>query len=69
MVKIQHISFLWIGNDNGTGGVGILLAEKWVENVLEIKHISDRICYTKLYVGGIILVICPLNICSSSWPG
>ncbi|EDO45072.1 predicted protein, partial [Nematostella vectensis] len=36
-------------------GVGILLAEKWMEHVLEVKRISDRICAMKINVGFTIL--------------
>lgn len=49
--KHSKYKFFWIGNDKGTGGVGILVAEKWVENVLEVKHISDRIYFIKVNLG------------------
>ncbi|XP_048587465.1 uncharacterized protein LOC125570198 [Nematostella vectensis] len=57
MGKDTRYKFFWSGNDKGTGGVGILLAEKWVEHVLEVKRISDRICAIKINVGFIILTI------------
>ena len=34
----------------GTCGVGVLLAEEWVDDVLEVKRISDRICLIKINV-------------------
>ena len=29
--------FFWVGDDLGTSGVGVLLAEKWVDKVYDIK--------------------------------
>ena len=34
--KDSHFKMIWSGNDNGTGGVGILLAEEWWERVFEV---------------------------------
>ena len=53
--KDSRYKFFWIGNAKGTGGVGILLAEKWVENVHDIKRISDRIMLIKLLIGNTVL--------------
>ena len=47
----------WIGNDQGTNGVGIFLAEKWIEKVFDIKRISDRIMLIKLILGEEILTV------------
>ena len=43
--------FFWVGNNQGTSGVGVLLAEKWVDKVYDIKRVSDRIMLIKLLVG------------------
>ena len=43
--------FLWIINDGGCDGVGILLAEERVEYVLEIKCFYNRFCCIKLKGG------------------
>lgn len=45
------------GNDKCTGGGGILMAEKWVEYVLEVYCISDIILSIKINVGVNILTI------------
>ena len=34
--KDTRYKLFWIGNDGGTGGVGILLSEEWVEKVYDI---------------------------------
>ncbi|KAK3896219.1 hypothetical protein Pcinc_000141 [Petrolisthes cinctipes] len=49
--KSERYKLFWIGNDKGTGGVGIFLAEKWVDKVIEVNCVSDRIIQMKLMVG------------------
>ena len=46
-----------VGNDKGMGGVGILLAEKWVEEIFDVKRVSDRIMLIKLAVGKSIVTV------------
>ena len=43
LVLDMSITLLWVGNDKCMGGVGILLAEKWLVALFGVKHISDRI--------------------------
>ena len=35
--------FFWTGCEEGTAGVGFLVAERWVEKVLEVKPVSARL--------------------------
>ncbi|MES9950785.1 MAG: endonuclease/exonuclease/phosphatase family protein, partial [Candidatus Thiodiazotropha sp.] len=44
------------GNDKGTGGVGILLAEKWWEKVFEVVRVSDRIILIRMTIGKMVFV-------------
>ena len=39
------------------GGVGISLAEKWVEAIFDVKRVSDRIVLIKLVVGRSIVTV------------
>ena len=55
--KDSRFKLFWVGNDKGMGGVGILLAEKWVEAIFDIKHVSDRIMLIKRVVGKSIVTI------------
>ena len=55
--KDSRYKFFWVGNDQGTNGVGVLLAEKWVDKVYDIKRVSDRIMLIKLLVGESILTV------------
>ena len=45
--KDSDYKLFWIGSENGNGGVSILLAEEWVENVYDICRISDRLMMIK----------------------
>ena len=40
----------WSGNDKGTAGVGVFVAEEWIEKVF-VQRVSDRIILVKLIVG------------------
>ena len=42
------------------GGVGIILAEKWVEAIFDVKRVSDRIMLIKLFVGKSIVAVLPV---------
>ena len=42
------------GNDEGTCGVGILLAEKWWEKVFEVIRVSDRIILIRMVIGSVV---------------
>ena len=47
----SRYKFIWCGNDQGTGGVGVLVAEKWIESILEVNRISDRIIHLRFVFG------------------
>ena len=49
--------FLWAGCEEGLAGVGILVAEKWIEKVIEVKRISERIMVLRVTVGKSVLNI------------
>ena len=49
--KNSRYKFYWSGNDAGTGGVGLLLSEKWIEKVFEVKRYSDRVMLIKIIIG------------------
>ena len=48
---ICSYKFVWTGNKEGNGDIGILLAECWVANVFDVVCISDRIILLKLAIG------------------
>ena len=39
--KDSRYKCFWIGKELGAGGVGVLLAEKWIDTVFDVKRVSD----------------------------
>ena len=49
------------GNKRGLqNGVGILLAEKWIDKVISVKRFSDRLMLLKLVIGGAVFTFTSL---------
>ena len=40
--KDTRYKFYWSGNDKGTAGVGMFVAEEWIEKVFEVQRVSDN---------------------------
>lgn len=55
--KDSRYKFYWVGNQAGYGGVGVLVKEKWVENVMNVLRVNDRIMVLKLIFGKQIVSI------------
>ena len=55
--KNSSYKMFWIGNDEGIGGVGILVAEKWVDRVFEVKRVNDRILVLKVVIGSMVVAV------------
>ena len=51
----KRYKFVWIGNHKGEAGVGVLVAERWLEKMIEVKRVSDRIIVLRLLLGKSIL--------------
>ena len=49
--KDTRYKLYWSGNDKGTAGVGVFVAEEWIEKVFEVQRVSDRIILVKLIIG------------------
>ena len=47
--KNDGCKLFWIGCDSGTGSVGIKVADKWVERVLEVRRVNTRVIIQKLF--------------------
>ena len=55
--KGAQYKFFWIGNVQGTNGVGVFLAEDLIDKIYDIKCVSDRIVLIKLLICDEILTI------------
>ena len=51
MGKDSYYKFFWQGDSLGNAGVGIVLADKWVDKVVRVDRISDRIMTLELLIG------------------
>ena len=58
--KESRYKLFWSGNSKGTAGVGVFVAEKWIEKVFEVKQVFDRIILVKIIVGQ--QVLCFLSV-------
>ena len=58
--KDTKYKLYWCGNKQGLGGVGILLAEKWVDKVFKVERFTDRIMLLKLIIGNAVLTFIAL---------
>ena len=47
----------WIGNELDKGGVGVLLAEKWIDNVFDVKRVSNHLMMIKMIVGEVFVTV------------
>ena len=55
-VRTPGTSRKWSGNDKGTAGVGVFVAEEWIEKVFEVQRVSNRIIIEKLVVGQHVVI-------------
>ena len=55
--KDSRYKLFWVGNKNGTEGVGVLLSEEWIEKVYDINRVSDRIMLIKLSIDKKIITV------------
>ena len=55
---------LQCGLSKGTVGVGVFVAEKWIEKVFDVKRVSDRFILVKVIVGQSVL--CFLSVYAHS---
>ena len=54
-----------MGSEAKTEGVGIFVAEKWVDSVVSVERHSERILVLKMVLGGRLLNVFSFGICSS----
>ena len=54
--RVSRYKYFGCGNDEGTCGEGILLAENWWEKVFEVIRVSDRIILIRMVVGSVVFV-------------
>ena len=48
--EVGRYKFFWMGREEGYHGVGGLVAEEWIEKVLDVKRWSERIMVLRVVV-------------------
>ena len=55
----SYYKFFWKGDDSGSGGVGVLVAGKWIDNVVSVvRHSTRLIMLQLLWEKSIINFVC-----------
>ena len=47
----EKYKLFWQGRKDGYAGVGILVAARWIDKVMEVTRISERIMFVWILVG------------------
>src|SRR3989442_2013665 len=63
--KGKSYKFFWSGGSDRLAGIGMLVAKKWVKNVIEVRKLSERIMLIRVAIGTNILNV----ILSDQTPG
>ena len=53
--KDSVYKFFWCGDQSGYGGVGVLIAEKWIDNVISVARHNHRCIQIRFLVGTVIV--------------
>lgn len=53
--QIGSYKFFWVGSKGGDSGVGVMVAQKWTQNVIGVTRINDRLIVVRLSIGKTIL--------------
>ena len=53
--KFGEYKFFWMGCADGIHGVGLLVAERCIEKVLEMRRVSERLMVVRVIVGRTVL--------------
>ena len=47
----RRYKFFWQCCNKGTAGVGVFSAERWIDRVVDVVRVNERIMYVKLVIG------------------
>ena len=49
--KSMKCKFFWKGCDSGYAGVGVIVSERWISQVIEVRRVSERIIVLRVAIG------------------
>ena len=47
----RRYKFFWQGGNKGTAGVGVFIAERWIDSGVNVVRVNGRFMYVKLVQG------------------
>ena len=47
----RRYKFFWQGCNKGTAGVGVFIAERWIDSAVNVVRVNEWITYVKLVIG------------------
>jgi hypothetical protein len=61
--------FYWVGGKDGLHGVGLMVAREWVDRVIEVKRVSERMMVLRMSVGKVVLNVVSVYAPQAGRPG
>ena len=65
--KMGAYKLFWMGCENGIHGVGMLAADRWIEKVLNVKRVRDRLMVVRVIVGRSVLNLISVYALQTGW--
>ena len=59
--KDSKYKYMWSGDDSGLGGVGLLVVETLIENIISVERINNRIMFLRVMINKIFQCLCLPN--------
>ena len=53
--KSMKCKFFWKGCDSGYAGVGVIVSERWISQVIEVRRVSERIIVLRVAIGKMVI--------------
>ena len=57
----------WMGCEQVTHGVGILVTDRWIEKVLDVKRVNERLMVVRVIVGRSVLNLISVYAPQTGW--
>jgi len=61
-IEENRCKIFWQGCKEGVAGVGVLVHQKWIESMIEVKRVNERILVLRVVVGNHVLSVVSVYI-------
>jgi len=56
---MSRYKFFWQSCKDGNAGVGLLISERWIDRIIDVKRVNERIMCLKVLIGDkLVTCIC-----------